>query len=257
MAAETAASATAPPPPGVDATLLAKCEALAKLAKEVQVLLSADKTGTDLNPVLYNMLAGPLCKLTKTVEPYLGKKVDEIIYVYEHPQSATGVEHHVNPIQHGADILDKDGKSMELKTAVCKAKEQANFNWALPSAKGITEEQRRSKLLKSVQEKTHGNGCKLVIKNGKQVTLAEYTLSSAFMLGYFARVPYKPTSTVHNFGCSPCKTCGDQFHRVQRMQLYSDYMVTKDTKVLSDDQWEDILTDIKSDCKGVPYKIKK
>lgn len=240
----------------VDATLFAKCEALAKLVKEVQVLLSADKTEANMDPLLYNMLAGPLCKLTKTVEPNLGKKVDEIIHVYETPQSATGEEQHVNPVQHGADILDEDGNSMELKVAICKDGKQANFNWRLPSVSELSEKRRREKLLESVKEKTHGNGCTFVIKNGKQVTLKKYTLSGPFMLGYFARVPYDTSSTVHNFACRPCKTCGE-FHRVQRMELYSKYMITKGTDTLSEAQWEDVFTRIKSDCNGVPYEIIK
>jgi hypothetical protein len=232
-------------------TLLVKCCTLVSLINDVQKILKSDNER--VIPMIYTQLAGPLCKLTKTIEPNAGKKMDEIIYVYEHMNSVTGKNLHVNDKQHGADILDDNGNVMELKVAICKTKGKANFNWELPSTKSLKEDEKREKLLKSVEEKTKGIGCMLVVKNGVQETLQQYELSHDFMMGYFKRIKFGK-SNVHNMGCVKCKTCS-HFHRVQKMEMYSNYMKTIENKDLSETQWEHVLSKTKSDCKGTNLEL--
>ena len=226
-----------------NAVLKAKCDALLKSIADVQEIIK--EQGELAVASMYAVIAGPLCKLTKTIEPNAGKKIDEIIYAYEHKnQNIT-----VNDKQHGADFIEQNGGHTELKASTCKKKKngvRANFCWPLP--KGKTEEERRTKLLDSVKEKTEGGMWIAVATDGVQRTLQEYKISHEFLMAYFTRVKFK-NCNVHNMGCTQCKTC-KHFHRLLKMQQYSDMMQKDKLKDLTEEQWTHVFEKTKSDCNG-------
>jgi hypothetical protein len=167
----------------------------------------------------------------------------------------------VSKNEHGADLVDKDGNSYELKVSSCVKRNgyKCNFNWPIPSGKD--EHQRRLKLLTSVIEKTGGNsyanferysmyshtdphnnklagteenggrggGFKMIARDATtQLTLKEYFLSGVFVYHYFKRLPCFPTSTTYNFGCERCSNLKClEYHRLQRLEDYDKEMLAQ------------------------------
>lgn len=229
--------------------LIAKCDALLKAIDDIHQEIK--EHGESVTVFVYAAIAGPLCRLTKIIEPNVGKKIDEIIYVYEHAEENLVV----NDKQHGADLLTENGDHIEIKTSVCKKTKgmRANFNWPLP--KGNTEEERRKNLLDSIKEKTEGGGLITIAKDINGTVLQKYKISHWFLMGYFSRVPFR-TCDVYNMACNQCETC-KHFHRLSKMQQYSDLMVKEGLQDLNEEQWDHVFRKTKSDCKGVPEALVK
>lgn len=166
-----------------------KCDTVLKAVMEMQLFITEND---DVIPLIYAKLAGPVCRLAKTLEPNICKKVDEVIFAYENGIADSASKLTVNSEQHGADLYTPNGGAVELKTAVwTKTSKRANINWGLPSSKKLSESERRKVLLASVKEKTLGGGCECVIKNAHGKVIASYFMTHRFMMGYFKRIPFK------------------------------------------------------------------
>lgn len=152
------------------------------------------------------VLLVPLAELFKMIIPHV-HKLDEFIYA-----SKNGMK--VESALHGADMKDKDGNRWELKVSILgAATSRCNFNWTVPRAD--TPERRREKLLENVREKTEGGGAILRITDSLGNLIEEFKFTHAFLMAYFARVPFGVAAT-HNMGTQRCKHC-KRFHRLERM----------------------------------------
>jgi ferredoxin len=224
------------------------------LAKSVAMLQRSIEAGQAMAGTLHPSLIGPLCKLLKTLEPNVGKKLDEYIEVYDQKLSGKETTLKVSTSQHGGDLVDEEGNAMELKTSVHKKGKKVNFNWQIGSPVAPAGK-RRTELVKSITGKTKKYGCKLIVKDHKNLTIAEFKLSPEFLIGYFTRVKLGKCG-VHNMGCTACGSCGS-FHRLEKMVLYDRYMEKHGKTDLCDEQWKDVFSKCVSDCKNTPTRIKE
>lgn len=193
--------------------LIARCRELAALMDSLredvtQAYATEGEVGDDIKVTM----EGSLARLAKVIiGKNVHKKIDEIAYAAENPQ--LGVT--VNPVPHGHDFVDAEGRRCELKVSTTSApKRRSNVNWAVPS--GATEAERRAKLLASIRNKVGDGGyARIIIKDGNQKTLFEYTLDGGFLMTYFNEITLG--CGTHNMGCTACKDCGS-FHRLDAIQ---------------------------------------
>jgi hypothetical protein len=185
---------------------------------------------TEVDPVIYEMLAVPLCRLAKIIIPDINQKVDEIVYAADHNLQ-------VNRAAHGADLHDADGNHYELKVSVCKQPlKRCNFNWPVP--KGGNEADRRARLLASVREKVKGGYARFIVRNGVGADLFTYTLSEEFLVGYFSRIRLGKGGN-HNMGGEYCTRC-ECFHRLIRYHMASMHLAKGKSL-----EWTDLVTPIR------------
>lgn len=209
------------------------------------------KSGVDRPPQrVIDELLVPLCRLTKIVAPDVRQKLDEHLYAAENAQ------YEVNPNQHGADLIEKEtGSRTELKVATCilnpsarrnkngvyvKPTVKASVMWPMPKYDSQGDQvERRRKVLASIKAKTDHGGAVIRVVNGMQVLLKEYHLSHLFLMGYFERANLG-TSTAYNMGGPLCIHC-DSFHRLDRLQVYSNKMDLSPDHKLSREDWLVVL----------------
>lgn len=196
-------------------------EQIAEKLEQLHVAID-EAEGDEVDQEVRDALAVSICRMAKLLIPDVQRKIDEIVYAYDHNLE-------VSSEQHGHDLHDADGNRFELKVSVCK-KPTYSCNINFPVPKG---EDRRDKLLASVRDKMEGGGAIFVVRDGKQKELRKFEFTEAFMLGYFTRLELGKAA-VHNLGCKQCRDC-KKFHRLEKFQLYSDKL--EEDGELSDDDW--------------------
>lgn len=193
------------------------------LAQNINVICDwIQKSFEDINDVpeyVSKNLAYPVARLANIMIPF--QKLSETVYATQNQMS-------VNPSQHGHDLVDKNGAHIEHKSSKAtrgvvtnknngttkkKKRRHCNVNWTFP-ALDLTEEERRERLIDSVEEKTHNGYMIIDIKDSLERPLYEYKLSSKFLKEYFIRI-YRDKAKI-NLGCDQCDTC-KHFHRVKNL----------------------------------------
>ena len=175
------------------------------LADQLDAMAATLQASGALDAATVAILAAPLARLTRIIIPHAHQKLDEIVYAADHALT-------VSAKPHGHDLEDA-GAHVELKVSVCpmsSARRRCHFNWPIPV--GVTDAERRAKLVASVRDKTRGGYAVLQVRDGLQRVTHEYRLSEAFLVGYFERVPLGKCAN-HNMGATECRVC-KQFHRL-------------------------------------------
>jgi len=184
----------------------------------------------------FSAAVGPVGRFIKAVVPNFHQKLDEVIFAFDNEMT-------VNPHQHGADLYDKDGSSVELKVSKSTTRAPTvHFNWPMPAGK--TVEERRSNLISSIVEKTEKNGYAIfIVQNGIGVEIVRYTLCQAFLVAYFTRASLGKSNN-YCISSDRCRTCKG-FHRIEKYQAASDlYAAGKEADI----DWPFILRATKSQC---------
>lgn len=196
-----------------------------------------------IDPALVKQIGAPLCRLLKMLIPDVQQKMNEHIFVTEHPLFT------ISKHQHGHDLSDADGNHYEHKSATLAAPRggraaaaSAGFNWPVPA--GATEDLRRAALLKSIREKVEGGGAYLEVKTKRGVRLHLCTLSDTFLVGYFSRVKIGKSNN-HRIGCTRCVDCG-RFHKLEKLQAWS---TEADARALTEDEWAQVLAPTRARCR--------
>lgn len=211
---------------------------LQEITKEIPNMTQINLAGDQIiDPFIIITLSPHLCRLTKILVPDAHQKMDEIIFAHDHNLI-------LNTHQHGADMFDEKGNSVEHKGSVCtKAnKYTAHFNWPVPAGK--TLEDRRKNLLKSIKEKCSGGYAILQVKNGIGTLLHEYSLSFYFLYNYFERITIGK-SNKHMMASEQCRSC-KKFHRLEKYQECSNKLKKNPNATID---WDKIMETTKSQCK--------
>ena len=208
--------------------------AIASFTQKVSpVLALADKrTLKTLMDTIQAQVRVPICRVAKLIVPDIQQKIDEFIIADER-----GLV--VNKETHGADAQDHDGGHVEIKASTCLKKNgfKCNVNWPLP--KGATVALRRIKLLAKIDAKTGNGGYALIrMYNHMHVTMKDYKLCNAFLVGYFSHLTYGKCNN-HNMGCTRCVSC-KEWHRVEAYAEVSREM-EEDGRVLSSNEWNTLV----------------
>ncbi len=141
-----------------------------------------------------------LCRATLRVVPEVQTKINEIVRGDEENMT-------VSKAPQGHDLADGE-KLYEKTSRVTRLQKKCNFNWRIPRAD--TVEERRARLLDSVEEKTHGGGAVFTITDSMAKVVRKYRLSSEFLLEYFNHTPLTLSREKYTFGstfCWKCKEC--------------------------------------------------
>jgi len=191
-------------------------EVLLELIRHVNDLKTSEEK-EEYVASLNEALEYELCKLTLLAVPEATTKIAEIVYAKE-------MDHEVSDKRNGADMFTKDGSRLEHKLSKVTQKTNYRCNVNIPFPKADTQEERRTKMVDSINEKTKGPSGGMVIqiacKNTGE-TMHEYFLSNLFLTSYFedlatAKFPGPKVSNV-NWGCSRCKKC-KTYHRLDEMK---------------------------------------
>ena len=110
---------------------------------------------------------------------------------------------------------------------------------------GNTLDERRTKLLASIREKSKGGYAILEIKNGRGALLQAYKLSHLFLMNYFQRVKIGK-SNKHMMASEQCRQC-KKFHRIEKYQQCSDTLAENPKANI---YWKVILKPTESQCRA-------
>ena len=196
-----------------------------------------------------------LCKLTLLAVPEATTKMAEIVYAVEK-------KHRVSEKRNGADLITEDGSKLEHKLSKTIQSTGYKCNVNIPFPKGKTIEERRKKMLESIEEKTGGPSGGMVIEivaKSTGRTLNEYFLSNLFLISYFKDLkegsfPGDSVSTV-NWGCTRCVKC-ESYHRLNEMRELDERLSKIKTKKEriefreKDENWRNLVKGktIKTQC---------
>lgn len=198
------------------------------------------------------ILQSTLCRLTLQLVPNAHQKLDEIVYVADHP------EYTVSEETTGADLTTDDGRRFELKVSVRRAKKHAhacNFNWPLASSSKAamqSMEARRELVVQNIRNKVRGGGAIMVVVDRRRNPVVQFELSEHFLDGYFQRIHLTSSNRVHNMGAPRCKDCG-LYHRLDKLHRYSALLeerrISDESADLTDDEWKQVMAPEPTRCR--------